>query len=160
MYLHPGNYSCSAQLKGGALGSGALFPRPALESMWAMVTSLRGGPYYIRLYYAQHSQRYSCRAPLAHKDKWTLYGCSYNWTSEVCKQCAKNKMFSLTNKIMPHTPNTYLSYYQLAKGWGVGKTNTTTKQLKQLYQQPIKLSSKKVASKEKGAPPPPHTSQC
>ena len=40
---YPHNYDCSAQLKGGALGFGALFPRPALESMWAMVTSLRGG---------------------------------------------------------------------------------------------------------------------
>ena len=78
-----------------------------------------------------------------------LYGCNYNLTSEVRKQCAKNKMFSLTNKIMPHTPKTYLSYHQLAKGWGVGKTNTTTKQLKQFCQKPIKLSSKKVASKEK-----------
>ena len=66
------------------------------------------------------------------------------------RQCAKNEMITLTNKNQDTHSKTYLSYHQLAKVSGVGKTNTTTKQLEQSYRQPIKKMEPKVASSEKG----------
>ena len=43
---------------------------------------------------------------------------------------SKTRCLVQQTKNESHTPKTYLSYLQLARGWGVGKTNTTTKQLK------------------------------
>ena len=52
--------------------------------------------------------------------------------ARYARQCAKNKKLSLTKGNQVTHSKMYLSYRQLAKGWGVGKTNTTIKQLKEL----------------------------
>ena len=107
------------------------------------------------LCYAQHSQRYLRQAPHTHKGTWKICGCLYNCTSAVHKTVCQKQDVQLHKQKSSHTLQN-MSNCQLAKGWGVDKKNTTTKNLKQLYQRPIKTPNKKWPPREKGTLCPPH----